>query len=503
MSLSDAEDAAEEAETIEETREAASLFEEIAERSIRTAAFALTRAAEIAQRTGDVDLAEARLRKSVRILSKDSRAQCQLGLLLLNRGIAPLEEIESCFRASVRAAASSDELGVSYAVVARHQLALIYAQTKRQREADAQARALKFRWKLSPAVWTTGQETMTTKTASSLPPACFVDDLLPTDVFARVRECFAPDSPFWTEHGYPTETFFSYYEPFARRGSNNVVRTIVERFVLPAVVRRFPRCDKDRLAGYEFWAHSRPNGQGHHMHYDTDELGIRSKKIRHPAVSCVFTIERGHGGATLVCDHRLNDDDDAFDRGWLLSPKKNRLAFFDGSLLHGVLPCLRRRTSDDDARPTKRRRAVEPSQRITLMIGLWTESPCSTTETSETSYDHMTLSPCMALPQPHATTTPTGLTWPALFRSKANGATGTGITNTRLIGGRTIEPVYVRIEDGKDDDVVSEEALGSVALVGDFFLRSLDDTDKRTRMSAKKFETTTSNGTSCEWESVD
>ena len=554
MSLSDAEDAAEEAETYEEMREAMKMFETAANKCKGhndTKVFALHRAAHIAQKIGDSSNAESYLRRATKILPNDPRSQCELGLVLLNRG-ADLVEIERCFLASIRAAESCSEItnkeedksetvviSRSYSVVAHHQIALIYAQTRRDKMADIHARKLKFSWKLAPHVWQVDSKSAGTPLLSkaTLPPACFVDDILPDKLFAHLaRVIFAPNSVFWAEHGYPTDTFFSYYEPLqpvqskkkdtiGRKGEPNILKFVVEQFVIPCVSRRFPGCTRDRLAGFEWWAHSRPNGRGHHMHYDTDEEGIRCTKIRHPAVSCVLTLSRGHGGSTLVCDHRLNDKGvaDMFKQGWCLSPRENRLAFFDGSLLHGVLPRLRARGSvaatrsssscasvaSTRSRRSKRRRVDNTvhsgAPRITLMIGLWAESPCSTSTGSSSSRGGRPLAPCMSIPKQNAM----GLSWPALLRM--NEDVGMCGDSKCLLAtpqaGRVVRPVYVPVPPAEVEEHNEAEiprgTLDAVALVGDFFLRTLQDTDNRIRMES---EATTALGTTtaleCEWGTV-
>ena len=45
----------------------------------------------------------------------------------------------------------------------------------------------------------------------------------------------------------------------------------------------------------------------------------------------------GLGGPTLVTDQTLKKEQLA-SRGWLVHPRENRLAGFDGTLLHGVVP---------------------------------------------------------------------------------------------------------------------------------------------------------------------
>jgi len=87
--------------------------------------------------------------------------------------------------------------------------------------------------------------------------------------------------------------------------------------------------------------------------------------VRNPIVSCVLYLDVGGsdeapvGGPTLVTDQFLAGSEGKLaSKGWLVRPRLNRLAVFNGKLLHGVIP---------GAGPTP----VAGGRRITLMIAFW------------------------------------------------------------------------------------------------------------------------------------
>ncbi|CAE8668041.1 unnamed protein product, partial [Polarella glacialis] len=101
---------------------------------------------------------------------------------------------------------------------------------------------------------------------------------------------------------------------------------------------------------------------GHQMHFDSDNEGIGG--ALHPICSCVVYVDApdGVGGPTLVTDQRLSDDSLA-TKGWLVYPKPGRLAIYDGSYLHGVVP-------GRGEPPASAAGAAQP-RRITWMLAFW------------------------------------------------------------------------------------------------------------------------------------
>ena len=76
---------------------------------------------------------------------------------------------------------------------------------------------------------------------------------------------------------------------------------------MDAVVRRvwrvacaaFPKAKEATTA--EWWAHCRPHGSGHQLHFDSDDEG-KGGVIRHPICSAIVFVTGGCGGPTLVTD---------------------------------------------------------------------------------------------------------------------------------------------------------------------------------------------------------
>jgi hypothetical protein len=93
-----------------------------------------------------------------------------------------------------------------------------------------------------------------------------------------------------------------------------------------------PAANRARYA--EWWAHCRPHCNGHKLHFDFVQPP-QSKRPLHPLASTITFVSAECGGPTLITDQRVGG---VTSKGWLVSPKTNRLVVFDGSLLHCVLP---------------------------------------------------------------------------------------------------------------------------------------------------------------------
>ena len=97
---------------------------------------------------------------------------------------------------------------------------------------------------------------------------------------------------------------------------------------------KFPECKEANYV--EWWAHCRPHCDGHQLHFDSDNEG--KGEVRNPIVSSViYLTSSGVGGPTLVTTQKLRDSSLPAN-GCLITPKENQIGFFDGSLLHGVIP---------------------------------------------------------------------------------------------------------------------------------------------------------------------
>jgi hypothetical protein len=147
--------------------------------------------------------------------------------------------------------------------------------------------------------------------------------------------------------------FFSYVHHLDAPPRNAFDRVLA---VLHAhVSRRFPLAAAATRA--EWWAHCRPHGAGHQLHFDSDDEGRRG--VRNPLVSSALYLTSDIGGPTLVTDQAVHSARLA-RRGWATLPHTNRLLMFNGKYLHGVVPgrgCVPR------GDPTRRR--------ITMMVAFW------------------------------------------------------------------------------------------------------------------------------------
>ena len=101
----------------------------------------------------------------------------------------------------------------------------------------------------------------------------------------------------------------------------------------------------------------RPHSSGHQLHFDSDETAIEDgRPPMHPILSSVLYVSSSTGGPTLVTNQLLKGT--LATEGWLVPPKKNRLATFDAKYLHGVVP--------------GRGPAIQSTdRRLTFMVGFW------------------------------------------------------------------------------------------------------------------------------------
>ncbi|KOO29479.1 hypothetical protein Ctob_008820, partial [Chrysochromulina tobinii] len=217
-----------------------------------------------------------------------------------------------------------------------------------------------FICRLSPAVLRY-HESETSAPESPPPPelAHAVDSALAPGLLRSLQTAFAPGSPFWSEHAYAcgSSPFFSYVHPL------DVAPRIGFERVLGALhaiaCKHFPRA---RAARYvEWWAHCRPHGVGHQLHFDSDKEGEGG--LRHPLVSSALYLTGGIGGPTLVTEQRMGQP--LSKRGWMVTPHENRYLLFDGRVLHGVVPGNGPVAHDGGVAEGSERR------RISLMVAFW------------------------------------------------------------------------------------------------------------------------------------
>ncbi len=173
----------------------------------------------------------------------------------------------------------------------------------------------------------------------------------------RLRNFFSPNALFWKYHNYnefESTGYFSYLYDLETVPTNLVEQ--VAQSIFTFIKSKFPEKAK-RIKKAEWWAHCRPHNMGHQMHYDSENEG--KGFVRHPIFSTVLYLsEDCHvGGPTFITNQLLSSSNLA-DKGWLIFPKENRMALFNASYLHGVIP-------GKGVTPNSK------SRRITFMIGFW------------------------------------------------------------------------------------------------------------------------------------
>ena len=99
----------------------------------------------------------------------------------------------------------------------------------------------------------------------------------------------------------------------------------------------------------------------------------------------LYLTPAGLGGPTLVTDQTLKKEQLA-TQGWLVHPQVNRLAGFDGALLHGVVPgrgvpmmlsCSDEQEQQEGSTSTSSSQQTGAPRRITFMAAFW-RGPMST-----------------------------------------------------------------------------------------------------------------------------
>ena len=207
-----------------------------------------------------------------------------------------------------------------------------------------------------------------------------VDNALPTSkMLDTMRAAFDPYSPFWSEHGYHLSSpYFSYVHPLEPSSSSQSGLDLIIREIHSVACSLFPSAQEARFA--EWWAHCRPHGSGHQLHFDSDNEGIG--QVRNPIVSSVlYLTAEGLGGQTL-CTNQAFSSAQLATRGWFVTPRVGRLAVFDGSFLHGVVPGrLGDDVEGDDAAEAKAKAEAEAEaeaeaggrqeRRVSFMVAFW------------------------------------------------------------------------------------------------------------------------------------
>jgi hypothetical protein len=195
------------------------------------------------------------------------------------------------------------------------------------------------------------------------------DAVLPASLFrrlsSRVRALGGEklrstyQTTFWYEFGLPT----------------SVVEEVI-CYVRPLVEER-------GAAGVEWWlSRMRTNRVAVDFHQDRDErLALQGGEARHPGTSSILFLNRVHGGALAVTRQRPNPRNPSgvplpLDAD-LVSPRSNRLVWFDGRLTHGVL------NGNNEVPNGRPREAGE--LRLSVVMNWWTVRPVGVPVFSDTT----------------------------------------------------------------------------------------------------------------------
>ncbi|KAH8097349.1 hypothetical protein JL720_238 [Aureococcus anophagefferens] len=236
-------------------------------------------------------------------------------------------------------------------------------------EAVLRAKFPEARFRLSDEVLRYGAAPAAAPPALAPRQCAAFDDALPGWLFDALARCFAADGGFWPAHGYDVDGggagFFSYVHSIAdddsdSDGDDEPATRVAARALRGLFARAMPQLEAARAV--EWWAHCRPHGCGHQLHFDSADEGRHDGEgPRHPIASVVVYLTETLGGPTLVTTQTIADARmPVRDCASLVPPKANRCAAFDGRLLHCVVP--------------GRGAAPDPcARRVTLMISYWRE----------------------------------------------------------------------------------------------------------------------------------
>lgn len=145
-----------------------------------------------------------------------------------------------------------------------YEFALLNCQQNKHNIADYYLRRLGYRYKLSKRIWQYNQtppQTDTPLITSGLPGVvqCF-DDVMPPALLCKLQGIFSTDSPFWREHQYPSDSFFSYNVPLPPEKTCSNLMEQVATYLKPFVAASFPELPLCEVSSIEWWAHSRSTG---------------------------------------------------------------------------------------------------------------------------------------------------------------------------------------------------------------------------------------------------
>lgn len=243
----------------------------------------------------------AALRRAVELCPESAEASVELAKALRAAASteADLEEAERAARRAVAAAGhlSSSRRELEAGKEALEFLGLLLCQQDRNAEAVRVLRTLGCEYRLARGVLRyplsgacssprSRCEHVSSRTEDAQDPVGSVaayDGAVPCELMCELRSAFAPDSPFWAEHGYFTghTGYFSYAHrigPGAQPKTHEGLMERITALVQEVAARDFPEVREARFA--EWWAHCRAHSAGHQMHFDSDDEGKVSDVLK-------------------------------------------------------------------------------------------------------------------------------------------------------------------------------------------------------------------------------
>lgn len=279
----------------------------------------------------------------------------------------------------------------------KQDLAMILCQLGRDDEAREILISLNYLYRLSRSVLCYRRDVESKESNGG--HCTVVDQTLPPKLLEAMQHAFSPKSTFWREHNYPRSGYFSYLHSLTEPPSNSMDQLV--QYLHKVAMAHFPQAKNARFA--EWWAHTRPHGAGHQMHFDSDDEGRGG--VHNPLVGSIFYLTEGDvGGPTLVTDQQQQHKRSA-EKGWLVFPKLNRFAMFQGDLLHCVIPG---RLGEGIPPPP------QDGRRATFMVAFW-----------DTVRPQMQLNGAPGASQMFPKANTTKAEWPSLFRSLPEDFTAT------------------------------------------------------------------------------
>ena len=304
----------------------------------------------------------------------------------------------------------------SVEATSRFMAAMLHSTAGRQEVAKSHLEHFPVTHRVHPSIWQPPAEArMTTTDDDNKKVAKYVSPgggIIPTHLYDRLCQVFAPDAAYWQESDYNHRGYYSYYmdKPTTRKTDRlfivtNLMDDIIWNHLYPRIIKHQRNIDSgnddthdnDKIVGAEWWIHTRAiqANLGHNLHFDTDEaLLAQESQITHPRWSSVLYLTGGElGGATVVFD-QTPDSNEVANKAWRCTPEDNTLMVFDGKLLHGVLPCPGKATTKGDNGDNSahvntahadgiQQQWIRPKNaddmddddtphRLTLLVGFWT-----------------------------------------------------------------------------------------------------------------------------------